>query len=105
MRTVPETKRAFLKYLAGLLLFGSNGVIASYIHLSSYEIVLLRSVLGIALLLGLFLIVSAAAIQSQLPIIRTLITIAILTEDTIKQGFMAIDIFSLSVNTQYIGRS
>lgn len=56
MRTVPETKRAFLKYLAGLLLFGSNGVIASYIHLSSYEIVLLRSVLGIALLLGLFLI-------------------------------------------------
>ena len=105
MRTVPETKRAFLKYLAGLLLFGSNGVIASYIHLSSYEIVLLRSVLGIALLLGLFLIVSAAAIQSQLPIIRTLITIAILTEDTIKQGFMAIDIFSLSVNTQSTGRS
>ena len=49
-------KKPYLKYHAGLLLFGSNGVIASYIHLSSYEIVLLRSVLGIALLLGLFLI-------------------------------------------------
>ena len=49
-------KKSYLKYLAGLLLFGSNGVVASYIHLSSYEIVLLRSVLGAALLLGLFLI-------------------------------------------------
>ncbi len=46
-------KKAYLKYFVGLLLFGSNGVIASYIHLSSYEIVLLRSLLGIALLLGL----------------------------------------------------
>ena len=49
-------KKSYLKYLAGLLLFDSNGVIANYIHLSSYEIVLLRSVLGIALLFGLFLI-------------------------------------------------
>ena len=46
-------KKSYLKYLAGLLLFGSNGVVASYIHLSSCEIVLLRSVLGAALLLGL----------------------------------------------------
>lgn len=49
-------KKSYIKYFAGLLLFGSNGVIASCIHLSSYEIVLLRSVLGAALLLGLFLI-------------------------------------------------
>lgn len=49
-------KKSYLKYLAGLLFFGSNGVVASYIHLSSYEIVLLRSVLGTVLLLGLFLI-------------------------------------------------
>ena len=48
-------KRPYSSYILGLLLFGSNGVIASYIHLSSYEIVLLRSVLGAALLLGLFL--------------------------------------------------
>lgn len=49
-------KKSYLKYFAGLLLFGSNGVVASYIHLSSYEIVLLRSVLGMALLLALFFI-------------------------------------------------
>ncbi len=49
-----DTKKSYFKYLAGLLLFGSNGVVASYIHLSSYEIVFLRSVLGAALLLGLF---------------------------------------------------
>lgn len=49
-------KKSYLKYFAGLLLFGSNGVVASYIHLSSHEIVLLRSILGIALLLGLFFI-------------------------------------------------
>lgn len=49
-------KKSYLKYFAGLLLFGSNGVVASYIHLSSYEIVLLRSILGTALVLGLFFI-------------------------------------------------
>jgi len=53
---VSGMKKSYLKYFTGLLLFGSNGVVASYIHLSSYEIVLLRSVLGIALLLGIFLI-------------------------------------------------
>ncbi len=47
-------RKHYLKYLAGLLLFGSNGVVASFIHLNSYEIVLLRSVLGAVLLLGLF---------------------------------------------------
>ncbi len=51
-----RSKKSYLKYLAGLLLFGSNGVVASYIDLSGYEIVLLRSVLGIALLLVLFFI-------------------------------------------------
>ena len=48
-------KRSYLKYFAGLLLFGSNGVVASFIPLTSYEIVLLRSVLGSAALLALFL--------------------------------------------------
>lgn len=48
-------KKDYLKYLAGLLLFGSNGIIASHIALSSYEIVFLRSVLGSILLLVLFL--------------------------------------------------
>ena len=49
-------KKAYLKYFAGLLLFGSNGVVASFISLSSYEIVLLRSLFGGVLLLILFLI-------------------------------------------------
>ncbi len=47
-------KKSYLKYFAALLLFGSNGVVASTISLSSYEIVLLRSVIGGALLLVLF---------------------------------------------------
>lgn len=47
-------KKAYLTYIAGLLLFGSNGVVASYIHLNSYEIVLLRSALGSILLTALF---------------------------------------------------
>lgn len=48
-------KKAYLKYIAGLLLFGSNGVVASFIALGSYEIVLLRSFFGSLTLLGIFL--------------------------------------------------
>ena len=51
---VLNQRRDFLKYLLGLLLFGSNGVIASFIALQSQEIVLLRSVLGSAFLLARF---------------------------------------------------
>ncbi|MBR0161736.1 MAG: EamA family transporter [Oscillospiraceae bacterium] len=47
-------RRDLLKYILGLLLFGSNGVVASFIHLQSQEIVLLRSILGGVFLLGLF---------------------------------------------------
>jgi drug/metabolite transporter (DMT)-like permease len=51
------TKRtAYLRYFAGLLMFGSNGVVASMIHLSSSEIVLLRSALGSAFLMILFFV-------------------------------------------------
>lgn len=49
-------KNDYLKYLISLLLFGSNGVVASFIELSSYEIVLLRSVIGSVFLIALFLI-------------------------------------------------
>lgn len=54
MMDVLNQRRDFLKYLLGLLLFGSNGVIASFIALQSQEIVLLRSVLGSTFLLALF---------------------------------------------------
>lgn len=49
-------KKSYLKYFIALLLFGSNGVVASFIALSSHEIVLLRSVLGSIFLLALFFI-------------------------------------------------
>jgi len=47
---------AFIKYTAALLLFGSNGVVAAGIALSSYEIVFLRTLIGSLLLIGLFII-------------------------------------------------
>ncbi len=47
-------KQAYFKYISALLLFGSNGVVASHIRLTSYEIVLLRSLLGSILLIGIF---------------------------------------------------
>ena len=47
-------KKAYFKYIAALLLFGSNGVVASHICLSSYYIVLLRTLIGSAFLILLF---------------------------------------------------
>ena len=46
--------KAFFKYLFALLLFGSNGVVASFIELGSVQIVLLRTMVGSLLLLALF---------------------------------------------------
>lgn len=45
----------FWKYIAGLLIFGTNGIVASHIDLSSYEIVYLRSGIGGVALAGIFL--------------------------------------------------
>ncbi len=42
------------KYLCALLLFGLNGIVASNIEMSSYEIVFLRTMIGSALLIALF---------------------------------------------------
>lgn len=47
-------KRSYFKYILGLLLFGSNGIVASFIDLSSYEIVLLRTFIGSLMLLAVF---------------------------------------------------
>lgn len=47
-------KKDYLEYLAALLLFGSNGIVASRIALSSYEIVLLRAGIGCITLAVLF---------------------------------------------------
>ncbi len=47
-------KLNYFRYLFSLLLFGSNGIIASYISLTSYEIVFLRTLIGSLLLITLF---------------------------------------------------
>lgn len=47
-------KKSYVKYFTALLLFGSNGIVASFIHLSSYEIVLHRTFIGSVLLIALF---------------------------------------------------
>lgn len=49
-------KTAYIKYIVALLLFGSNGVVAAFIALNSYEIVLLRSFFGSLMLTGIFLL-------------------------------------------------
>lgn len=47
-------KNAYFKYVVALLLFGSNGIVASRIALSSYEIVFTRTLIGSLLLVLLF---------------------------------------------------
>lgn len=49
-------RKSYVKYIAALLLFGSNGIVASYIDLNSYEIVLLRTLTGSLLLMAIYFI-------------------------------------------------
>lgn len=49
-------KKAYIKYVVSLLLFGTNGIVASMIALNSYEIVFWRALLGSLFLIGMFLI-------------------------------------------------
>ena len=49
-------KTSYLTYIFALLLFGANGIVASFISLNSSEIVLLRTCIGSLLLLFLFLL-------------------------------------------------
>jgi len=48
-------KKPYIKYIAALLLFGSNGIVARYITLNSYEIVLLRNLIGVLFLTVIFI--------------------------------------------------
>ncbi len=48
--------KAFFNYIFALLLFGSNGIVASFIDLSSQNIVLLRTFIGSILLIAIFFI-------------------------------------------------
>jgi len=47
---------SYIKYIFALLLFGSNGIVASYILLSSVEIVYLRTFIGSLLLILIFVL-------------------------------------------------
>ena len=47
-------KKSYMKYFASLLIFGMNGIVASFIDLNSYEIVLLRTLIGSLLLFIIF---------------------------------------------------
>ena len=49
-------KAAYSKYIAALLLFGLNGIVASHIALNSCEIVFTRSLIGSVFLVLLFLL-------------------------------------------------
>lgn len=51
-----KNKLPFLKYLMALLMFGTNGIVASHISLSSYEIVLLRTFIGSLFLIAIYFI-------------------------------------------------
>lgn len=47
---------SFLKYIVSLIVFGSNGIVASYISMTSYEIVFTRTLIGSLFLLLVFFI-------------------------------------------------
>lgn len=49
-------KSAYLSYIFALLLFGTNGIVASHIDLSSTEIVLYRTFIGSLLLISIFVL-------------------------------------------------
>lgn len=49
-------KKQYFKQIFALILFGSNGIVASRISLSSYQIVLFRTLIGSLFLLLLFLL-------------------------------------------------
>jgi len=51
-----EQTKAYGKYLSALLLFGLNGIVASHIRLSSYEIVFTRALIGSVFLAVVFLV-------------------------------------------------
>jgi drug/metabolite transporter (DMT)-like permease len=55
MITETMKDKLVLRYMAALLLFGSNGIVASYISLPSYEIVFTRTLIGSLFLLLIFI--------------------------------------------------
>lgn len=50
-----KTRKAYFKYIAALMMFGLNGIVASYISLNSYEIVFTRTLIGSMFLALIFI--------------------------------------------------
>lgn len=57
-----KSANAYFKYIVALLLFGSNGIVASHIALSSYDIVFTRTLIG-SLFLVLIFVFSKQKVQ------------------------------------------
>ncbi|WP_245874499.1 DMT family transporter [Raoultibacter massiliensis] len=55
-RVRESMRRAYIIYFAALVLFGTNGIVASSIDLPSYEIVLARTLIGSLFLAGAFVL-------------------------------------------------
>jgi drug/metabolite transporter (DMT)-like permease len=51
-----KVNESYFKYFAALLMFGMNGIVASYIALSSYEIVFTRTLIGSMLLVAIYVL-------------------------------------------------
>jgi drug/metabolite transporter (DMT)-like permease len=51
-----NVKKSYVSYLASLFMFGMNGIVASFIKLSSYEIVFTRTLIGSLFLIIIFAI-------------------------------------------------
>lgn len=68
-----KNKMQLLKYLISLLIFGMNGIVASYIAMTSEQIVLSRTIIGGALLVILFFVtrqrLHTEAIRRQWPML------------------------------------
>ncbi|MBQ0037410.1 MAG: EamA family transporter [Clostridiales bacterium] len=58
-------KQYYLRYIIALLIFGSNGVVASHIPLNSYEIVLMRTAIGIVMLWSIFFLTKQQSTVGQ----------------------------------------
>jgi hypothetical protein len=49
-------KTNYVKFISAVLLFGSNGIVASHVALGSHEIVLWRTLIGSLFLLAVFVL-------------------------------------------------
>ncbi len=59
-----EMRNTYLKFIAALFLFGSNGIIAGMISMNSYEIVFFRTMIGALALTALFIAVRKKSLRS-----------------------------------------